>query len=518
MTKRRQTSDGRGMTQPELRINEGSLSPDTVFTVSGASPWGSTSKYNVVLNGPNSYYTYKASQLETDENGDEIRSWVTKTGNDPKRLARYRQYVKEGEQANDYTSILEGWLQSIGLKKKDGGWLTKFQNGGQTTQSTSPEQDVMNTIDAAIGEIQTKRPGQAVQKLAAMMQDPNYSMIIDAIKQEYPQVEDILNAVEQMIGSFKCGGKAKKKIKKGAKGCVPCKKLMRVGGKLINVLTDCEGRIISKHQAGGWLIPKGAVGLTAQFVQEPYRKAKLATDEGTAGDIHYSVGDDGKIYSQTYGDSGWGNRTLADMDTFKNWVTTPVEGNILGKNFFINGFNYDYTTGMGTMSESDAQAAGIDGSKYNTAGKVINGVQGQGGNDLYGIEAKDPTKLDVINQRGLSYVLNNTFRLQQAANLKAKSDFKTARRSILRDPKLWGEGYLKKEREIKNTAIENNNIEASKDRAAWLQAHADASSRTPTTTKVPAYTPNSTPGTAATGYQSTSAQYKKHGGWLNKFN
>jgi hypothetical protein len=48
---------------------------------------------------------------------------------------------------------LEGWLQSIGLKKKDGGWLTKFQNGGQTTQSTSPEQDVMNTIDAAIGEI-----------------------------------------------------------------------------------------------------------------------------------------------------------------------------------------------------------------------------------------------------------------------------------------------------------------------------------------------------------------------------
>lgn len=90
MTKKRQTSDGRVMTQPELQINEGSLSPDTIFTVSGASPWGSTSKYNVVLNGPNSYYTYKASQLETDENGDEIRSWVTKTGNDPKRLARYR--------------------------------------------------------------------------------------------------------------------------------------------------------------------------------------------------------------------------------------------------------------------------------------------------------------------------------------------------------------------------------------------------------------------------------------------
>jgi hypothetical protein len=115
----------------------------------------------------------------------------------------------------------------------------------------------MNTIDAAIGEMQTNRPGEAVQKLAAMMQDPNYSMIIDMIKQEYPQIEGVLNTVEQMVGAYKCGGKAKKKVKKGAKGCVPCKKLMRVGGKLVNVLTDCEGNIISKHQVGGYLIPKG---------------------------------------------------------------------------------------------------------------------------------------------------------------------------------------------------------------------------------------------------------------------
>jgi hypothetical protein len=141
--------------------------------------------------------------------------------------------------------------------------LNKFQNGGATQQVVSPEQDVMDTIEAAIGEIQTKRPGQAVQKLAAMMQDPNYSMIIDTIKQEYPQIEGVLNTVEQMVGAYKCGGKTKKKVKKGAKGCVPCKKLMRVGGRLVNVMTDCEGRVISKHQIGGWLIPKGGDGLTA---------------------------------------------------------------------------------------------------------------------------------------------------------------------------------------------------------------------------------------------------------------
>jgi hypothetical protein len=36
---------------------------------------------------------------------------------------------------------------------------------------------------------------------------------------------------------------------------------MKIGGKLVNVLTDCEGNIISRYQAGGWLIPKGENGL-----------------------------------------------------------------------------------------------------------------------------------------------------------------------------------------------------------------------------------------------------------------
>jgi hypothetical protein len=81
---------------------------------------------------------------------------------------------------------------------------------------------------------------------------------------------------------FKCGGKTKKKVKKGAKGCVPCKKLMKVGGRLINVLTDCEGNIISKHQAGGWLIPKGEEGLETKYkVSSAYRTNKTGT--GTVG-------------------------------------------------------------------------------------------------------------------------------------------------------------------------------------------------------------------------------------------
>ena len=89
---------------------------------------------------------------------------------------------------------------------------------------------------------------------------------LDALKAKDPNIEDKLNAIEEVAMAnsmyMKRGGcvKSKKtKVKKGAKGCVPCKKLMRIGGKLVNVLTDCEGNIISKHQAGGW-IPKADEG------------------------------------------------------------------------------------------------------------------------------------------------------------------------------------------------------------------------------------------------------------------
>lgn len=403
MTKRRQTSDGRVMTQPELQINEGSLSPDTVFTISGTSPWGSTSKYNVVLNGPDSYYTYKAAQLETDENGDEIRSWVTKTGNDPQRLARYRSYVKEGEKANDYMSGWEDFLRAIGLKKKDGGWLEKFQDGGTTQQqSVSPEQDVMNTIDAAIGEIQTKRPGQAVQKLAAMMQDPNYSMIIDMIKQEYPQIEGILNTVEQMVGTYKCGGKAKKKVKKGAKGCVPCKKLMKVGGKLINVWTDCEGNIISKHQAGGWLIPKGYNGLlTDKLVADKYRTVNTGT--ATEGAEHYYIADDGSLrrqYAVANNNNGfdWAYENLnqnLNHEGFNKWLSGAINsdtGERTGgvSDFWANGVNYnngaitfnDETTAKGILGEEEYNKGTITGNSVHGVSKSGNTWLGDKVEDL----------------------------------------------------------------------------------------------------------------------------------------
>lgn len=523
MTKRRKTSDGRVMTQPELRINEGSLSPDTIFTVSGTSPWGSTSKYNVVLNWPNSYYTYKAQQLETDENGDEVRSWVTKTGNDPQRLARYRSYVKEGEQANDYMSLFEDFLRLIGLKKKDGGWLTKFQNGGQTAQSISPEQDVMNTIDAAIGEMQTNRPGQAVQKLAAMMQDPNYSMIIDVIKQEYPQIEGVLNTVEQMIGAFKCGGKTKKKVKKGANGCVPCKKLMKIGGRLTNVLVDCEGNII-KHATGGW-IRKGQIGLnTAGIVKDQFKQDNLSADNAANLQDRYFLKSDGTLGYQTWDSSAksWKDGAF-NIDHFNTWNES--------NNMFADGFVYDHTTNMGHFNgdEIKARAAmgqAYDNQEYIVSGNTVNGVTGASGHKALGTLGKDPTRRDALNQSGgLAKEINAS--LQQEADDLAtvKNDWKTKRSTIWANGLQKGDlAALRESRRVRKAQSKGIKQAANADRLAWItEANKMASEKlgkqpevtTPTVapTKAKKVSVKTPPGDGT-----YTPRFAKQGGWLTKFN
>lgn len=453
----------------------------------------------------------------------EVERW----SNTPTETGNWVQAVYDGDIEKTKQKGRYLWGLPDVRQQAHGGYLTKFDLGGTVQQPESSKQkrmkELLLIINGAAKELSTKQPGDNVAYLAQVIQDPQEAELIDAIIAEIPDAQEVIDQVSQLSSQmFKCGGKTKKKVKKGAKGCIPCKKLMRVGGKLINVLTDCEGNIISKHQAGGWLIPKGQVGLTAQFVQEPYRKAKAGTDAGNANDVHYYLGDDNKIYMQTYtSGKGWGNGEEADMNNFKNWTTTPISGKILGKNFFVNGFNFDYNTNMGTMSETDAQAAGIDGSKYATAGKVVDGVVGEGGNDLYGIEAKDPTKRDALNQLGVSQILNATFVRQNAANALAKENFRIQRKAILKDNKLWGKGYLTNARNTKDAIIATNNAEASKDRAAWMTefGHMNTPSNT-TPVEIPKYQPaagtTSSAGTT-TGYQSTSAKYKKQGGWLNKF-
>ena len=207
--------------------------------------------------------------------GDEYRTTVPLRGNQPVAAEEVsiERKAPNGMWLNSLIPFYDGDVKGTQKKarslwqlpavegKSQGGWMNKFQNG----DSTQPTQDqamkeLMAIVQQAATELQSNKPGQGVQTLAQIANDPQGSQLLDVLVQQVPEAGQIVEAVMKMIGAFKCGGKAKKKVKKGAKGCVPCKKLMRVGGKLVNVWSDCEGNIISKHQVGGW-IRKGYEGL-----------------------------------------------------------------------------------------------------------------------------------------------------------------------------------------------------------------------------------------------------------------
>ena len=154
--------------------------------------------------------------------------------------------------------------------QKNGGWLTKYQLGGEAPQQAQTEdQQLLALVTSAYKEVASGKLGESFMYVAQLLQDSQGAAKLDSLRTQIPELEEMLTAIEevafQQSAYMKRGGCAKKKkVKKGAKGCVPCKKLMKVGGKLINVLTDCEGRVISKHTTGGWLVPKGEDGLTAE--------------------------------------------------------------------------------------------------------------------------------------------------------------------------------------------------------------------------------------------------------------
>lgn len=119
--------DGRQVTEPIINRS------DTTFTVTGNSNWGSTSKYNVHLQGPNSYYQYKTlSEPQDDPSaGGARQEQITVTGNEPERLNRYRGYIKSLA-PEDY----KYWWQQI-FSKADGGKVEKADNGTKTPTALS---------------------------------------------------------------------------------------------------------------------------------------------------------------------------------------------------------------------------------------------------------------------------------------------------------------------------------------------------------------------------------------------
>lgn len=308
--------------------------------------------------------------------------------------------------------------------QSQGSRMNKFQNGG----STQPTQDqvmkeLMAIVQQAATELQSNKPGQGVQTLAQIANDPQGSQLLDALVQQVPEAGQIVEAVMKMVGAFKCGGKTKKKVKKGAKGCIPCKKLMRVGGKLINIWSDCEGNIISKHQVGGWLIPKGSMGLvTNKLLNAKYRTAMTPETAGSNGQKHYYMDDTGKWYGQHWvtnedGTGGWQNID-EDQNALREAALAWARGNKSAEgqfenpvnDFFVNGFTWDYDKGTGAFLGDDREALArttLGDQLYNEStvlGKEIRGVKGRSQNNWTSadpVEALDPTADDYIDQFGV---------------------------------------------------------------------------------------------------------------------
>lgn len=288
------------------------------------------------------------------------------------------------------------WNKLIDKAKieKNGGWLTKYQLGGEAPQQTQAEdKQLLALITSAYKEVASGKLGESFMYVAQLLQDSQGAAKLDSLRTQIPELEEMLSAIEevafQQSAYMKKGGCAKKKkVKKGAKGCVPCKKLMKVGGKLVNVLTDCEGNIISRHQAGGWLVPKGEGGLTAEqkamldstqdLSWARQQAASISTNTAKEGK-HYYKGADG-VYEVSAlkgldGTYQWGNsRKLAETEYANLGITKN------GNNYTRNGSAIGDLTSLGNAYNTQVTAAGpiqyTDGTNWFTSTAYL-GADGQ---------------------------------------------------------------------------------------------------------------------------------------------
>lgn len=517
--------------------------------------------------------------------GNEYRTTVPLRGNRPVAAEEVliEKKAPNGMWLNSLIPFYDGDVQGTQKKarslwqlpavdgKSQGGWMNKFQNGG----STQPTQDqaikeLMTIVQQAATELQSNKPGQGVQTLAQIANDPQGSQLLDVLVQQVPEAGQIVEAVMKMVGAFKCGGKTKKKVKKGAKGCVPCKKLMRVGGKLINVWSDCEGRVISKHQTGGWLIPKGDDGLVARrraLLDKSHNATWLGQQQGytraAAGPQYYQQ--NGKTYtrsaiqnadgSYSWDPRGWmevsqdfdvskvtlGNKEelekqQAYTDTYgieqqyydgTEWknaksyydpTSKSVKWQVLGiaadtdfgADDAVSGTNWE----KGIISETDASAAGIDAAQFKTS-LGTRGKYEASYNPLLG-ESK-PSEADItqgyINSLGGMNAAVKHERRQRRKDRRAQRAEHRAYNSAAR-------------LSTKDSVIDNDVTELTKDeKQSNLNNidtnYANQASRMAAAMKAKWANYNvGTPASAATSSSVTNSKRDvlRQGGWLTKFN
>ena len=439
-------------------------------------------------------------------------------------------------------------LLKLPNRLQTGGWPAKFDLGGTVQQPESDKQkrmkELLLIINGAAKELSTKQPGDNVVHLAQVMQDPQDAELLEAIVQEMPDAQEVIDQVSQLSSQmFKCGGKTKKKVKKGAKGCVPCKKLMRVGGKLINVWQDCEGNIISKHQIGGRLIPKGSGGF--QFNSQ--YKYVDSDPQGliTFDDITNMAGTENqtadyydptkkKLMRRTYTQGKWGDPTEvtnydpATYDQSKLFKSNydPIKGVFTDK---IAKGHYNYGVSQTISDRASLSTSPLsfktttDASGAASSQMVLNG---------------DDARLSWTPQQLNRYLRAKAREEEAKAVMQGQSktearQFRKARRDMDRN-QVFGYG-INKNRDSKYYTFEDGSQYTAIDggntyQTLWQQqnkADRNVAKSKKLQQKPGTVTYATTPSTAATGNVAASStpafsqtqqkRFNKQGGWLTKF-
>lgn len=422
MDKTRVTSDGITVSKPEI------VRGDTVFTV-----WepNESNAREVVLAGPNaSYYKYmqKIPAGYVAEGAIPAYQYKPVIGYDPEVLNRYRQYIIEGEKANDYKSVLGHILDAIrGLKQ--GGYLQKYASGGKSQNQILSQ--VMQIIKKAANEIQRQSPGEGVSQLIQLMQDPNGSQVLQTIASQYPEAGQIISAAQEYASQL--AKKGSKLLKKAGCGCGTTKKLMKSGGKLIEIEVDCNGLPIFAKK--GTKLLKGQIGLDSnKLLNKEYRGYK----SGSAGDAqyHFYLGDDGKWRKQTATNGQWDTNNIQeipgniwDNEEFKSWRSGrndngTMVGGIRDEDFFVQGFSFDPTTKQGKFADTQSAIAALGQQGYNeynsgpaaTWGSAVGTVSNSATGTTGAVTAQQA--VDQLGHRGALRTAKDIYRAERRAARK----------------------------------------------------------------------------------------------------
>ncbi len=335
-----------------------------------------------------------------------------------------------------------------------------LQQGGQV-DANQVMQQVVSIIETAGQELQKGEVGKGVQTLVQLLQDQQGQEIISQVVQQIPELGQIVEAVAQEVQAPQSAEKGA--ILEAANGCKSCrnyKQLMRRGGKLIEVLVDCNGVPVIKAKKG-CKIRKGRLGLGDGIVNQKYIGAYLtnapAPAQGQESNIFYDPNTK-TLRQNVYSDGAWtvqdfGTEKLAkdatDQDTSKPYIYfDQATGTLMQQTYDPNkGWQQDnikeyagmpedfyakgYNSQTGVFDTAENAIAALGQQKYNSyadAAPIMYGVTGTAGNRAIGLQAAAPNAEQAMQQLG---GVRNALRWNRDVDRsRRRADYKKYRESL----------------------------------------------------------------------------------------